>query len=183
MNPYPFWLENHFTVPEIFSAMFVQDFTVVLASTVSEVDITKKRMVAADMAAKRKAAAALKEEVMAVEAPTVVGSVMAAEAAEAAEAAKKKKPAKKRKKNDGDISVMREERRDLYDLLYGDEAESSDGSGDKMDSKFTSINLDDDDPGGMYDEGRYETSGSGGVGSQLDDDNLDTFDPYGLEDF
>jgi hypothetical protein len=48
---------------------------------------------------------------------------------------------------DGSINRLREERRDLYDLLYGDDGSSS------------AAHLD------------------------LGDENLDTFDPYGLEDF
>jgi len=54
-------------------------------------------------------------------------------------------------KPNGSVSLMREERRDLYDLLYGDEDDSP-TSGETM-------NL------------------------PLGDDNLDAFDPYGLEDF
>ena len=48
---------------------------------------------------------------------------------------------------DGSIHRLREERRDLYDLLYGEEGSSS----------FARLDL--------------------------EDENLDTFDPYGLEDF
>jgi hypothetical protein len=48
---------------------------------------------------------------------------------------------------DGSLNRLREERRDLYDLLYGDDGASS------------AARLD------------------------LGDENLDTFDPYGLEDF
>ena len=48
---------------------------------------------------------------------------------------------------EGSIKRLREERRDLYDLLYGDDAASSAAARD------------------------------------LGDENLDTFDPYGLEDF
>ena len=46
------------------------------------------------------------------------------------------------------IQRLREERRDLYDLLYGEEEEEY-------------------------------VSGDG----PADDENLDTFDPYGLDDF
>jgi hypothetical protein len=68
-------------------------------------------------------------------------------------AAKKKTP----KEPDGSINRLRDERRDLYDLLYGDDE-------------------DDDD---------IEEPAEGGMAAMLDleDDNLDTFDPYGLEDF
>lgn len=56
-----------------------------------------------------------------------------------------KKEAKKVKEPDGSINRLREERRDLYDLLYGEEPAAAE--------------------------------------LQLDDENLDTFDPYGLDDF
>mmetsp|Transcript_16612 Transcript_16612/g.19716 ORF Transcript_16612/g.19716 Transcript_16612/m.19716 type:complete len:85 (+) Transcript_16612:78-332(+) len=84
---------------------------------------------------------------------------------------------------------MREERRDLYDLLYGDEAEKTSDSGTDGDEDGDDEDGDDeynDDGGtvgGLYNEDRYETSLTGGVASQLDDENLDNFDPYGLEDF
>jgi hypothetical protein len=77
---------------------------------------------------------------------------------------KKKKIVKKKKKSaseemalkepDGSITRLRDERRDLYDLLYGDE--------DPAPSRAKS-----------------------GLAFMLDlqDENLDTFDPYGLEDF
>jgi hypothetical protein len=62
-------------------------------------------------------------------------------------------PAPKESKVNGSVSRLREERRDLYDLLYGDEDVQDDSSNR--------------------------------LGSLLDlgDDNLDTFDPYGLDDF
>ena len=63
----------------------------------------------------------------------------------------KKKTAKKKKEPDGSINRLRDERRDLYDLLYGDE----------------------DD----------ELDAASGISALLDDDDLDSFDPYGLEDF
>lgn len=60
-------------------------------------------------------------------------------------------PIKKKKmgKNEGSVDKLREERRDLYDLLYGEE------------------------------DGRDSLIGETG----LCDENLDEFDPYGLEDF
>ena len=59
----------------------------------------------------------------------------------------------KRKKGDenGSVSRLREERRDLYELLYGEENV-------QVNSKLAAV-------------------------FELEDDNLDTFDPYGLEDF
>jgi len=67
---------------------------------------------------------------------------------------KDEKPEKKRSRVNGDKSLLREQRRDLYDLLYGDE--------DEDEVSISSNPL------------------SGGF--QLGDENLDTFDPYGLED-
>ena len=55
---------------------------------------------------------------------------------------------KKLPEPDGSINRLREERRDLYDLLYGD-----------------------------------DSSGSEDALMDLGDENLDTFDPYGLDDF
>lgn len=59
---------------------------------------------------------------------------------------------KKKAKKNGSVSRLREERRDLYDLLYGDEDETPV-------SDTSLMNL------------------------PLGDDNLDAFDPYGLDDF
>merc|ERR1740139_2022229 len=71
---------------------------------------------------------------------------------------------RKKKKKDGDIDRMREERRDLYDLLYGDEAEKTSDSGTDGDEDGDDEDGDDeynDDGGtvgGLYNEDRYETS-------------------------
>ena len=64
------------------------------------------------------------------------------------------KPSKKGtgEKNNGSVDLLREERRDLYDLLYGEDDQVK--SNNKLASVFN-----------------------------LGDENLDTFDPYGLEDF
>lgn len=69
---------------------------------------------------------------------------------------KKKKKSKIPKEPDGSINRLRDERRDLYDLLYGDE-----------DSNVAP---------------KQPTSG---IAAMLDlgDENLDNFDPYGLDDF
>merc|ERR1711865_577392 len=58
---------------------------------------------------------------------------------------------RKAKKKDGDISRMREERRDLYDLLYGDEAEkkSSDGNDDDDLDEYGSAKEDIDTDGNL----------------------------------
>lgn len=167
-----------------------EDFTVMLASTMSEGDMAKKRMAAADNAAKRKVVTAAAATLMG-EAPTTIDDVSPTTTEPTLisnDTAEKKKPPvkkKKKKKNDGDVDRMREERRDLYDLLYGDETEKTSDSGTDGDQDGDDEDGDDeynDDGGtvgGLYNEDRYETS----IASQLDDENLDNFDPYGLEDF
>ena len=91
-------------------------------------------------------------------------------------------------KDDGDISRMREERRDLYDLLYGDE-------GDAANEEEESV-IEAPSPGvidlELLAEQRDDEANSGepkglsnlftGV-ADLDDDNLDDFDPYNLDDY
>lgn len=97
----------------------------------------------------------------------------------------RKKPSKEESPaKDGSISRMREERRDLYDLLYGDE--DDDGGGG------SSVNGN----GGGTKNGRAVNGESdnilssgmmSGVSSNTmavlmgDDDDLDDFDPYGLQ--
>ena len=74
-------------------------------------------------------------------------------------------------KEDGSISRLREERRDLYDLLYGDEDD------DNKDSK--PINGVSGPSGGN----KPVVAGSNSMSSFMkmeDDDDLDDFDPYGL---
>jgi len=73
---------------------------------------------------------------------------------------KKKKKSKRSKEPDGSINRLRDERRDLYDLLYGDE---DSGDEDSIVSKQPAT----------------------GIAAMLDlgDENLDNFDPYGLDDF
>ena len=61
-------------------------------------------------------------------------------------------------KEDGSVSRLREERRDLYDLLYGDEEESR-----------LALNT--------------MTGKTNRLTNLLGDENLETFDPYGLDDF
>lgn len=70
---------------------------------------------------------------------------------------KKTETAKKVKEPDGSITRLRDERRDLYDLLYGDDEDSD----------------------------SVESPPANGISAMLDleDANLDTYDPYGLEDF
>lgn len=69
------------------------------------------------------------------------------------------KATKKEAPADGSVSRLREERRDLYDLLYGDEEDAS-----RVASTFNSA-----------------TSSLSSL--LMNDDNLDAFDPYGLDDF
>lgn len=79
---------------------------------------------------------------------------------------------KNKPKDDGDISRMREERRDLYDLLYGDESEEADDEED-----FNAVI-----PDSLESEADTMALFGGGVGVNLDDENLDDYDPYGLDD-
>lgn len=89
-------------------------------------------------------------------------------------AKKAKKPPKKKKAKkepDGSINRLRDERRDLYDLLYGDE----EGGGNRNTGASNIDNMD-----------RVEAPpASDGLAAMLDleDENLDNYDPYGLEDF
>lgn len=78
----------------------------------------------------------------------------------------------KEKNDDGDISRMREERRDLYDLLYGDEPQEL-----MSDEEDVSPVL----PDPLSESGSSMMAYFGG-GVDLDDENLDDFDPYGLDD-
>jgi len=77
---------------------------------------------------------------------------------------KEKKKKKKKKDKDGSVTRLREERRDLFDLLYGDE----DG-----------MNDDDDDDA----DKQLSDSSSDIVDTLLGDEDLDSFDPYGLDDY
>eukprot|EP00535_Pseudo-nitzschia_heimii_P010260 CAMPEP_0197191078 /NCGR_PEP_ID=MMETSP1423-20130617/22736_1 /TAXON_ID=476441 /ORGANISM="Pseudo-nitzschia heimii, Strain UNC1101" /LENGTH=537 /DNA_ID=CAMNT_0042643617 /DNA_START=388 /DNA_END=2001 /DNA_ORIENTATION=+ len=76
----------------------------------------------------------------------------------------KEKKKKKKKEKDGSVTRLREERRDLFDLLYGDEDEMNDDSNvnvGKLLSHASSDRLD----------------------ILLGDEDLDSFDPYGLDDY
>ena len=91
-----------------------------------------------------------------------------------------KKNGKKEKKEDGDISVMREERRDLYDLLYGDEGGATSDDEDDDDEDFEEEEFIPviPDPESEPDNAAMALFAAGGV----DDENLDDYDPYGLDD-
>jgi hypothetical protein len=80
--------------------------------------------------------------------------------------AAKKKEAKK-KEPDGSVNRLKEERRDLFDLLYGDD------NGDD----------DDDDDEDVDDEGDDDPHSRGPARFALGDEDLDSFDPYGLDDY
>jgi hypothetical protein len=131
-----------------------------------------------------------------------------------------KKRSKRNEEKDGSVSRLREERRDLFELLYGDDDDDDDDDvsmvdglngltrkrGDE-DSAF--IHLDDwsgvipmtstsSDEGGGGASVNFKL-GPDGVGangmtkpsevapqiikSLLDDEDLDSFDPYGLDDY
>ena len=105
---------------------------------------------------------------------------------EGTETKKKKRKSNKRQPASMNESIdqLRDENRGLYDLLYGDEEDGDDGDTD-LDMDFGVI---DDD----IEEREMEAvrSGSGsttvpGISSTLfaDDDDLDDFDPYGLDDY
>jgi len=96
---------------------------------------------------------------------------------------------KKVKKDDGDISRMREERRDLYDLLYGDEGHSTSEEEEKENiiespaDGVLNLNVpakEEIDP--KTGEPKGLSSFFTGT-SDLDDDDLDDFDPYNLDDY
>lgn len=97
---------------------------------------------------------------------------------------------------DGSISRLREERRDLYDLLYGDEEDDDDATLPVMASpadnpptvrrtprtrrKMEEPIADREDPNHLG----SSLLGGGSISSLLeDDDDLDDFDPYGLSNY
>jgi len=79
---------------------------------------------------------------------------------------------KSKQEEDGSISRLREERRDLYDLLYGDE-----------DDVGRRVNGDNVDLQPVLPGNKGIPIGSSSVSTLLggDDDDLDDFDPYGLQ--
>jgi hypothetical protein len=85
-----------------------------------------------------------------------------------------KKPtvAKKKLEPDGSVNRLREERRDLFDLLYGDEPFDEDRNGDDDDDE---VHVNEVDSDSLLDS----------LSSQFDfgDEDLDSFDPYGLDDY
>mmetsp|Transcript_1990 Transcript_1990/g.5278 ORF Transcript_1990/g.5278 Transcript_1990/m.5278 type:complete len:663 (-) Transcript_1990:1420-3408(-) len=75
-----------------------------------------------------------------------------------------KEKKKKKKEKDGSVTRLREERRDLFDLLYGDEDEMNDGEDGNV--------------------GKLLADSSTDRGDILfGDEDLDAFDPYGLDDY
>jgi len=76
----------------------------------------------------------------------------------------KERKKKKKKEKDGSVNRLREERRDLFDLLYGDE----DGINDYIEGDEENI---------------LSQSSSSRVGMLLGDEDLDSFNPYGLADY
>jgi hypothetical protein len=101
-------------------------------------------------------------------------------------------PEEKKLNDDGDISRMREERRDLYDLLYGDDGdmeEEDDINSDAMLNSFSNngiINADKAEE--IFDDAeRIEMTQSSlsfySSSEYLEDDNLDDYDPYNLSDY
>jgi len=87
-------------------------------------------------------------------------------------------------KDDGDISRMRTERRDLYDLLYGDEGDSNDEEIEEEPGQAPGVldlDLSQNEDDVPATEGGLSQFFSGT--SDLDDDDLDDFDPYNLDDY
>lgn len=70
----------------------------------------------------------------------------------------------KRKDKAGSVTRLKEERRDLFDLLYGDEDDTRDDIDDTIVKS-------------------YSIFSSGRVDNLLGDEDLDSFDPYGLDDY
>lgn len=91
-------------------------------------------------------------------------------------------------KDDGDISRMREERRDLYDLLYGDEGDLGDDEEVESEESLPGV-LDLDMLGQETFDDPIKNDEPKGLSSfftgtaDLDDENLDEFDPYNLDDY
>jgi hypothetical protein len=100
-------------------------------------------------------------------------------------------PEEKKLSDDGDISRMREERRDLYDLLYGDDGDmdEDDIDSDTMLSSFSNNGIINADKAEEIfdDEKRIEMTASSlsfySNSEYLEDDNLDDYDPYNLSDY
>jgi NUMOD3 motif len=82
--------------------------------------------------------------------------------------------------NAGSVDLLKTERRDLYDLLYGDDERNEEDEFDDVVAlkPFHAIeNVD------VLSSGKSTGGTLSSMLSQLDDENLDTFDPYGLDDF
>jgi NUMOD3 motif len=81
----------------------------------------------------------------------------------------------------GSVAKLKQERRDLYDLLYGDDEDEDDAIG--LDVAVE--NLRPRRSKKALDATRLQREGDDEVDEQFDfhDENLDRFDPYGLDDF
>ena len=82
----------------------------------------------------------------------------------------------------GNVDLLKAERRDLYDLLYGDDDRSDEEEYDNDTAAMRSFHGDEN----IVSHKDSKSSGGSTISSilsQLDDENLDTFDPYGLDDF
>jgi len=102
------------------------------------------------------------DKVKGVTSSTKTSSVSSVVDADGPAPTKEKK--KKKKEKDGSVTRLREERRDLFDLLYGDEDE-----------------MNDDEDGNV---GKLLADSSTDRGDILfGDEDLDAFDPYGLDDY
>jgi hypothetical protein len=84
---------------------------------------------------------------------------------------------------DGNVDLLKEERRDLYDLLYGEEDEDNHyrlGSKQPHNSKTNGRHEQEFKDGHLNRNRRPSQFASL---FDLEDEDLDTFDPYGLQDF
>jgi len=97
---------------------------------------------------------------------------------------------KKQPEPDGSVNRLREERRDLFDLLYGDDVIDDDGIPSSSSSHRRRSGSDDDydDTDSLHGVVNRESDSDrlfDSLSSRFDfgDEDLDTFDPYGLDDY
>ena len=103
---------------------------------------------------------------------------------------RKSSPRKKKDEPDGSVNRLKEERRDLFELLYGDdhqvptlESMEDDIMGEPSISALESLESEEDmesEDMAMISSLLQSTSKLNGM---LEDENLDDFDPYGLDDY
>uniref|UniRef100_A0A6U6K8I3 Nuclease associated modular domain-containing protein n=1 Tax=Odontella aurita TaxID=265563 RepID=A0A6U6K8I3_9STRA len=82
--------------------------------------------------------------------------------------------------SDGSLDRLRLERRDLYDLLYGDEGETHFATESAL---YNKEKFDPKETKGAPVSAHSSESSVWAEDDEMDDENLDNFDPYGLDDF